>query len=386
MTTKLQHDLRTGDFDFDLPEERIAQSAVEPRDAAKLLHVTPENFGDFHMRDLPDLLRPGDLLVMNDTRVIPARLYGKRSERLRGAQSEPQKMGSERNEPRNPGGEVNVEILLHKKTAPQEWLAFARPGKRLRAGDEIVFAPDFSAKLLEKHESGEILLRFDATDEKFYALLEKYGEPPLPPYIKRAPGEARQDAERYQTIYAKKEGAVAAPTAGLHFTPELFARLEERNIRRVTVTLHVGAGTFLPVKADYLKDHAMHAEWGEIGEGTADEINRARAEGRRIVAVGTTSLRLLESAVDKNGRVRPFAGDTAIFIYPGYRFKVADALLTNFHLPKSTLFMLVSAFAGLSRMKAAYAHAVASGYRFYSFGDASLLEAAPEAARERFTR
>jgi S-adenosylmethionine:tRNA ribosyltransferase-isomerase len=359
-------DLRTSDFDFDLPLENIAQQPVEPRDHARLLHVTPQDLTDHHIYDLPDLLRAGDLLVMNDTKVIPARLYGKRSgERLRGAQSEPKQTG-----------EVGLEILLHKKQSPQTWLAFARPGKRLRVGDSIVFAADFCAEVLEKQESGEVLVRFSVADEKVLPLLQLYGEPPLPPYIKRELGAAKHDSDRYQTVYAAREGAVAAPTAGLHFTPELLARLQEKNIEHVKVTLHVGAGTFLPVKADRIKDHVMHAEWGEVSKATAILINKARQEGRRIVAVGTTSLRLLESAADDNGIIHPFAGDTAIFIYPGYRFKAVDALLTNFHLPKSTLFMLVCAFAGQDRMRSAYAHAIAHHYRFYSYGDATLLERA----------
>jgi S-adenosylmethionine:tRNA ribosyltransferase-isomerase len=342
-------DLKTADFDFDLPPERIAQTASEPRDHARLLRVAPEGVSDYHVYDLPDLLRSGDLLVMNDTRVIPARLYGKR-------------------------GEIKTEVLLHKKQPDSTWLAFARPGKRLRIGDTIQFAPDFSAEILEKHESGEILLRFNAVDAAFLSLLHRYGEPPLPPYIKREAGAAKADTDRYQTVYAARDGAVAAPTAGLHFTPELLAKLTAKGIDQVKVTLHVGAGTFLPVKAENIKDHVMHAEWGEISPIVADKINQARREGRRIVSVGTTSLRVLESAADENGIVHPFSQDTSIFITPGYRFRVIDALLTNFHLPQSTLFMLVSAFMGLEVMHAAYAYAIKNNYRFYSYGDASLLE------------
>ena len=344
-------DLLTSDFDFDLPLERIAQTAIEPRDHARLLHVMGQGLVDRHVYDLPDLLRSGDLLVMNNTKVIPARLYGMR-------------------------GEVRVEILLHKKHAPSEWLAFARPGKRLKLGDKILFSKDFIAKVLAKHEGGEILIRFNVADENLLAMLEQYGEPPLPPYIHREAGTAKKDQGRYQTVYAAREGAVAAPTAGLHFTPELFKRLEAKGVELATVTLHVGAGTFLPVKVDRIADHQMHAEWGEITATTAAQINKAKQEGRRIVAVGTTSLRLLESAADDQGVVHPFSKDTAIFIYPGYRFKVVDVLMTNFHLPKSTLFMLVSAFAGLERMRAAYEYAIANNYRFYSYGDTTLLEKA----------
>jgi S-adenosylmethionine:tRNA ribosyltransferase-isomerase len=342
-------DLRTSDFDFDLPPERIAQEAAEPRDHARLLHVTPTSLADHHVYDLPDLLRAGDLLVLNDTRVIPARIYGTRDA-------------------------VKVEVLLHKRTRPSSWLAFARPGKRLRPGDTIQFAPDFAARVIEKHESGEILLRFAADDTTLLLLLQQHGEPPLPPYIKRKAGTAGADSARYQTVYAARDGAVAAPTAGLHFTPELFARLQAKGVETAKVTLHVGAGTFLPVKADYLRDHVMHSEYGEISSATAAAINDARRAGRRIIAVGTTSLRVLESAADENGTVQPFAADTAIFIAPGYRFRAVDALITNFHLPQSTLFMLVSAFMGLELMRAAYGHAIDKGYRFYSFGDASLLE------------
>lgn len=342
-------DWRTDDFDFELPNELIAQQPIEPRDHARLLHVMPQSLNDHHIYDLPDLLCPNDLLVVNNTKVIPARLYGKR-------------------------GEVSVEVLLHKKQADSTWYAFARPGKRLRLDDHIIFAPNFSATIMEKKEDGQILIRFSTSDLQLLDLLHKYGEPPLPPYIKRSAGEAKQDAARYQTVYAKHAGAVAAPTAGLHFTPELMQKLEAKGVQQVTVTLHVGAGTFLPVKADRLQDHVMHAEWGEVTQETAAAIHKAKSEGRRIVAVGTTSLRLLESAADSQGRMQAFNGDTAIFIYPGYTFKIVDVLLTNFHLPKSTLFMLVSAFAGYEHMRTAYIHAITNQYRFYSYGDATLLE------------
>ena len=343
------HNMKTVDFDFDLPPERIAQTAIEPRDHARLLRVTQGGLTDQHVYDLPDLLRAGDLLVMNDTRVIPARLFG-----LRGA--------------------TRVEILLHKKQSPQQWLAFARPGKRLRIGDIIQFAPDFSAELLEKNEGGMALLRFGVADDQLLPLLHQYGEPPLPPYIKREAGAAKGDSERYQTVYAARDGAVAAPTAGLHFTPELLEKFKTKGIDIAKVTLHVGAGTFLPVKVDEIKDHVMHAEWGEVSQAAADAINKARREKCRVVSVGTTSLRVIESAADENGVVHPFSQDTAIFITPGYRFRAIDALITNFHLPQSTLFMLVSAFMGLEVMRAAYAHAIKHDYRFYSYGDASLLE------------
>ena len=347
----LKKDLLTSDFDFDLPPEFIAQQPAEPRDSAKLLHVG-EKLSDHHVRDLPELLRPGDVLVMNDTKVIPARIYGRR-------------------------GDAEIEVLLLRKTGRQSWTAFARPGKRLHVGDEIKFADSISAVVEEKREEGEIVVRFSATnDHTLLTYLEQQGEMPLPPYIKRAKGGAAEDRARYQTIYAAHAGAVAAPTAGLHFTPELLARLAAKGIDCATLTLHVGAGTFLPVKAEHVKDHKMHAEWGSINAGTAAYLNKARAERRRIVAVGTTSLRLLESAADVGGQLRPYAGDTDIFITPGYRFRAVDALMTNFHLPKSTLFMLVAAFASLDRMRAAYAHAKEKGYRFYSYGDASLLEKA----------
>ena len=349
MTMMPPFNWRTDHFDFVLPQDRIAQQAIEPRDHARLLHVKSGSLSDHHVYNLPDLLQAGDLLVINNTKVIPARLYGQR-------------------------GTMRVEILLHRKTGPQCWLAFARPGKRLRVNDRVEFAEDFAATILEKHDHGQILIRIDADDERILELLHKYGEPPLPPYIRRSIGEARQDQERYQTVYAERHGAVAAPTAGLHFTPDLLQRLSARNIQHVTVTLHVGAGTFLPVKVDHIKDHVMHSEWGEITANVAAQINTARQMGRRIVSVGTTSLRVLESAADEAGNIRPFAEDTAIFITPGYRFRAVDALMTNFHLPKSTLFMLVSAFAGLEPMRRAYEYAIQKNYRFYSYGDATLLE------------
>jgi len=349
--------MRTADFDFELPPELIADEPARPRDAARLLDMRDTlgvgyTLADRHVRDLPDLLNPSDLLVYNDTRVIPARLTGRR-------------------------GEVKVEATLHKREGADVWHVFAKPGKRLRVGDTIVFAPDLSAEVMEKREAGDIALRFSVAGGELMAALHRYGVMPLPPYIRRPDGASARDAEDYQTVFAAREGAVAAPTAGLHFTPELLARLEARGIRRVPVTLHVGAGTFLPVKVDDIRDHRMHAEWGEISEATARAVAETQGAGGRIVSIGTTSLRLLETAADDDGTLAPFSGDTDIFITPGYRFKIVDLLLTNFHLPRSTLFMLVSAFAGLERMRAAYAHAISSGYRFYSYGDTSLIGRAP---------
>lgn len=352
MNSSNTFNLRTDDFDFALSPTCIAAQPARPRDHARLLHVGQEGLSDHHVYDLPELLRANDLLVMNDTKVIPARLYGYR-------------------------GTGRVEVFLHKRQGPGEWLAFARPFKRLREGDEIVIAPDFRAVVKEKRQDGEILVSFSCDKSDLIRFLNKHGHVPLPPYIKRPTGDNEADKADYQTVYARKEGAVAAPTAGLHFTPELLAALAAKGIEQVKLTLHVGAGTFLPVKADYIRAHVMHAEWGEITEEAAAAINKAKKENRRIVAVGTTSLRLLESAADDEGALHPFSGETSIFIYPGYRFKAIDALMTNFHLPKSTLFMLVAAFSGLERMKKAYEHAIKQGYRFYSYGDATLLEKAP---------
>lgn len=342
---------RRTDFDFVLPPALIAQEPARPREAARLLQVQSAALADHYIRDLPALLQPGDLLVTNDTRVIPARLYG-----LRGA--------------------VTVEILLHQTLGAGMWRAFARPGKRLRAGDTVQFAPDFAAKVLEKLPDGQVTLDFSCAAIELQQRLERHGVMPLPPYIRRDRAGRPADRQDYQTIFAQQDGAVAAPTAGLHFTPELLAQLAQRGIERVAVTLHVGAGTFLPVKADRLADHVMHSEWGCITPEAAAAINTARATGRRIVAVGTTALRLLESAHGADGQTQPFSGSTAIFLYPGKPIRSADILLTNFHLPQSTLFMLVCAFAGMERMRQAYAHAIARRYRFYSYGDACLLERA----------
>jgi len=339
--------MRVDLFDFDLPQQLVAERPAVPRDAARLL-VVDASLGDRRVRDLPDLLRPGDLLVFNDTRVIPAGLFGKR-------------------------GDTAIEVTLHKNVAADRWRALARPARKLRPGDRIVFAADLAADVVEKGEGGEIELAFDCAGAELMAALQRRGRMPLPPYIKRPGGADERDRADYQTVYAAKDGAVAAPTAGLHFTPALLAALDARGVGRATVTLHVGAGTFLPVKVDDTRNHRMHAEIGIVDAAAADAINAARAAGGRIVAVGTTSLRLLETAADESRRIRPFSGDTELFITPGYRFKAIDLLLTNFHLPRSTLFMLVCAFAGIERMKAAYEHAKAAGYRFYSYGDASLL-------------
>ncbi|ANK81382.1 MAG: tRNA preQ1(34) S-adenosylmethionine ribosyltransferase-isomerase QueA [Rhizobiales bacterium NRL2] len=335
-------------FDFDLPSDRIALRPAEPRESARLLEVRAAGLGHFRIADLPGLLRPGDMLVVNDTRVIPARLKGRR-------------------------GEANVQATLHMRIDGCTWAAFARPAKRFRPGDRIDFGGALSAEVVERRDGGEVVLRFDRADDALLQALHAAGEMPLPPYIaSKRPVDAR-DLSDYQTVMADRPGAVAAPTAGLHLTEALFTELAARDIAVHRLTLHVGAGTFLPVKADDTADHRMHAEVGEIADSTAEALNRGRAEGGRIVAVGTTSLRLLESAVDAAGDIRAFSGATDIFITPGHRFRTADMLLTNFHLPRSTLFMLVSAFSGLERMKAAYAEAIGRDYRFYSYGDACLL-------------
>jgi len=334
-------------FDFELPDALIADRPAQPRDAARMLTVG-DTLADRLVRDLPGLLDPRDVVVANDTRVIPARLFVKR-------------------------GEAKVELMLHKRLEAGRWLAFARPAKKLKPGDRLPLG-EASVLVAEKRESGEVVLDFGATDAEVMALLATHGHIPLPPYIKRA--DTAEDAASYQTLFAAREGAVAAPTAGLHFTPELRDAIALRGVPILTVTLHVGAGTFLPVKVEDTDDHVMHAEWGEVSAETASRVNVARAAGGRLLAIGTTSVRLLESAADESGRLAPFSGETAIFITPGYRFKLVDRMLTNFHLPRSTLFMLVSAFAGTDRMKAAYAHAIAERYRFYSYGDASLLERA----------
>ncbi|MBO0750347.1 MAG: tRNA preQ1(34) S-adenosylmethionine ribosyltransferase-isomerase QueA [Porphyrobacter sp.] len=340
--------MRVDLFDFELPPERIALRPVRPRDAARMLVVEGNQpFVDRTVRDLPTLLRRGDVLVFNDTRVIPAQLEGRR-------------------------GEARIGATLHKRLDLRRWQAFVRNAKRLKPGDRIDFAQGVAAIAEERHADGSFTLAF-AGEEPVEVLLERAGRMPLPPYIagKRATDE--QDRQDYQTMFAREDGAVAAPTAALHFTPELLGALDAAGIGRETLTLHVGAGTFLPVKAEDTADHRMHAEWGRIDAATAERLNAARAAGGRLIAVGTTSLRLLESAADEHGTIRPFEGDTAIFITPGYKFRAINGLMTNFHLPKSTLFMLVGALMGLERMQAAYAHAIAAEYRFYSYGDSSLL-------------
>jgi len=349
--------MKIEEFDFDLPRSAIAQRPVTPRDAARLL-VVGDSLEDRRVRELPGLLAPGDILVFNDTRVIPARLFGRR-------------------------GAAKVEVTLHKPddggagaAKATRWRAFARPARKLRLDDRVEFDGGFVATVVAKGERGEVTLAFEGSAEQFTAALERAGAMPLPPYIRRPDGADARDREDYQTVFAARRGAVAAPTAGLHFTPELLAALDARGLRRVTVTLHVGAGTFLPVTAEDPQAHRMHSEYGEISDAAAAAVNEARTAGGRIVAVGTTALRLLESAADQGGRLHAFAGGTDIFILPGYRFRIVDLLLTNFHLPRSTLFMLVCAFSGTGRMKQAYAHALDAGYRFYSYGDCCLLRRA----------
>ena len=344
--------MRLADFDFDLPPEAIAQHPARPRDAARLLHVAADRLDDRIVRDLPELLAPGDILVSNDTRVIPAQLQARR-------------------------GEARVGITLDRPLADGSWQALARNAKRLHPGDVLAFeGADLSATVAHRRPDGSVALRFDREGAAFAAALEQAGALALPPYIERPEGPTTEDAADYQTIFAEARGAVAAPTAGLHFTPELLAALDARGVARATVTLHVGVGTFLPVRVEDVADHRMHAERGIVTAEAAAAINRARAAGGRVVAVGTTSLRLLETAADPSGLLHDFVGDTNIFILPGYRFRIVERLMTNFHLPRSTLFMLVSAFAGSDRMREAYAHAIATGYRFFSYGDASLLERA----------
>ncbi|WP_374579038.1 tRNA preQ1(34) S-adenosylmethionine ribosyltransferase-isomerase QueA [Phenylobacterium sp.] len=354
--------MQLADFDFELPEDRIALRPVSPRDAARMLLVTPGRpLEDLSVADLPAQLRAGDVLVLNDTKVIPARLKGRR---IREASN------------------VAVEATLHKRLSPSRWTAFMKPGKKLAPGDRVLFGEmqdracllgALDATVVDKGEGGEVTLAFDLAGPDLDAAISERGAMPLPPYIAAKRGEDEQDRADYQTVYADEGGSVAAPTAGLHFTPRLLEQLQATGVTLQFVTLHVGAGTFLPVKTENLSEHRMHAEYGEVDAATAQALNAAKAAGGRIVCVGTTSLRLLESAAREDGVIRPFAAETSIFITPGYRFRAADGLMTNFHLPKSTLFMLVSAFAGAETMRGAYAHAIAKGYRFYSYGDASLL-------------
>ena len=359
--------MRVDLFDFELPDEAIATRPARPRDAARMLLVRPGENAHAHVRDLPEVLRAGDVLVVNDTKVIAAELHG---ERVRD------------------GAAAGVSVTLIKRLTPSRWQALARGAKKLTEGDRVRFGAmtdaacliaGLDATVAAKGDAGEVDLAFDLSGPALDEAIAAIGHVPLPPYISGKRRDDADDRRDYQTIYAAEEGAVAAPTAGLHFTDELFARLAAAGIARQTLTLHVGAGTFLPVKADDTAGHKMHAEWGTISAETADALNKARAAGGRLVAVGTTSLRLLESAAGEDGTIPPFSGETSIFITPGYRFRAVDLLMTNFHLPRSTLFMLVSAFSGRERMLAAYREAIAAGYRFYSYGDASLLW--PEGAR-----
>ncbi|WDI30256.1 tRNA preQ1(34) S-adenosylmethionine ribosyltransferase-isomerase QueA [Hyphococcus flavus] len=346
--------MRVDLFDFELPPERIALTPASPRDSARLLHVRQNGLDDRVVRELPSILKRGDLLVTNDTKVIPAQLFGKRAARCGGKP-------------------VSIEATLHKDLGGGSWRAFVRPAKRLKDEDVIIFSDALSATV-KKRDGAEAELAFNVAPEKFQTALEQAGVMPLPPYIARKRPANETDRKNYQTMFADEAGSVAAPTAGLHFTPQLLDHLEANDIQHVSITLHVGAGTFLPVSVEDTTNHKMHAEWGEITQEQSELINTTRAKGGRIIAVGTTSLRLMESAVDENGIVRPFANETDIFITPGYRIKSADMLMTNFHLPRSTLFMLVCAFAGTETMKSAYAHAIDQQYRFYSYGDACLLE------------
>jgi len=351
MTTANTRDLTLADFDYNLPPDRIAHQPARPRDSARMLHVRDGGLTDLTIRDLPSLLRPGDILVANDTRVFPAQLQATR-------------------------GEARIGITLDRPHADGTWKALARNGRRLRIGDQLLIegCDAFTARVTGKDPDGSIALAFNRDGEALMQAFGQAGALALPPYIHRPDGPTQADATDYQTVFAQREGAVAAPTAGLHFTPGLLANLEAAGVRRVTVTLHVGIGTFLPVRVERVTDHRMHAERGEITSKTAEAINMARQNGGRVIAVGTTSLRLLESASLPDGTVQPFLGETALFILPGYRFKAVDRLVTNFHLPRSTLLMLVSAFSGRQRMLAAYAHAVAAGYRFHSYGDACFLQ------------
>ena len=369
--------MKTADFDFDLPEASIALRPADPRDSARLMVVKDGVLDNRVITDLPGFLRPGDALVFNDTRVIPARLTGLRH----------------RPHPDDASQSLTVEVeaTLHHRDAPDRWSAFMKPGKRIKPGDRIRFtrhaghsgdAANVSgvcllgaveATVVEKGEDGLITLAFDLAGPVLDDAIRDVGVMPLPPYIAAKRPEDDRDLSDYQTVFATYDGSVAAPTAGLHFTPALLEAIRAAGVSTHAVTLHVGAGTFLPVKVDDTADHKMHSEWGEVSPETAAALNAVHANGGRIVCVGTTSLRLLESATGEDGVIQPFHGDTAIFITPGYRFRAVDVLMTNFHLPKSTLFMLVSAFAGLEVMRSAYEHAIAGGYRFYSYGDGSLL-------------
>jgi S-adenosylmethionine:tRNA ribosyltransferase-isomerase len=348
------------DFDFDLPNERIALHPVRPRDSARMLVVAPnKTLEDKKVTDLLDFLKFGDILIINDTKVIPAELKGAR---IRGE------------------AKANISFNLHKRINPSTWAAFARPAKKLKEDDKLIFAPitgetqdSLSAKIEKTEAGGQVFIKFDLEGALLDEAIKSFGAMPLPPYIGLKRDIEERDKQDYQTIYAKEEGAVAAPTAGLHFTDELMDKIKARGVLIEKVTLHVGAGTFLPVKVDDTDEHKMHSEWGEVSAATIKRIKAAKSKGGRVVAVGTTSLRLLESAARETGELQAFCGDTDIFITPGYKFNAVDILMTNFHLPRSTLFMLVSAFSGFENMHKAYAHAIKNEYRFYSYGDASLL-------------
>ena len=344
--------MRVDIFNFDLPPDRIANEPAEPRDSAKLLHIMQSGLEDKTIRDLPDLLRPDDVLVFNDTKVIPARIYGIR-------------------------GKAAVEATLLKQINLSTWKCLIKNARRLKIGDEIMFADDFTATVLAKDAEGPVTLEFNVKGADLFAKLHQYGIMPLPPYIKREKSGKESDKANYQTVYAKHEGAVAAPTAGLHFTEQLLEQIRAKGVAEEFLTLHVGGGTFLPVKVSDTKDHKMHAEYGIITKEVAERLNKAKQDGRRIIPVGTTAMRLLESAADENGVLHPFAQETSIFITPGYHFRFCDVLFTNFHLPQSTLFMLVCAFAGIDTMKNAYQHAIDNHYRFFSYGDACLIEKQP---------
>jgi S-adenosylmethionine:tRNA ribosyltransferase-isomerase len=339
--------VKLSDFDFNLPDDLIAQTPARPRDAARMLGVTPDALFNKGVMDLPGLLQPGDLMVVNDTRVIPARLRGVR-------------------------GQMRVDATLHKAVDSSRWLAFARPGRRLRVGERVSFAEGFGCTVEEKHDGGEFLLMFDASGPELIEALHRHGAPPLPPYIKRPDGALDEDVADYQTPFAARDGAVAAPTASLHFTDRLLKAIADRGVKQAIVTLHVGAGTFLPVKTDDIAEHQMHSEWGAVTDAVVKAVAETKSAGGRVIPIGTTALRILEAA-SQSGALKPFQGDTDIFITPGYTFRTVDALMTNFHLPKSTLFMLVSAMMGRETMLSAYAHAIDQRYRFFSYGDASLL-------------
>ena len=343
--------MRLSDFDYDLPPERIAAEPASPRTAARLLDMRGGSLHDRVIADLPDCLEAGDLLIVNNTRVLPARLTGKR-------------------------GEARIQVTLHRRVDRAVWRCFAKPSKKLRLGERIDFSDTLSAEVNYVGDDGERGLLFNQEGQALDAALEQTGVMPLPPYIPRPDGVRADDADHYQTMFAAHNGAVAAPTAGLHFTPDLIQAIDAKGIAMAEVTLHVGAGTFLPVKVDDIRDHVMHSEWGEISAETAQRINATKEAGGRVVCVGTTSLRILESCWRDHGDIRAYQAETDLFIIPGFQFGVADMLLTNFHLPKSTLLMLISAFAGKNFVEKAYAHAIDQSYRFFSYGDACLMERA----------